>query len=160
MSYDLYVYPLAAGADPLHAGRTAFEGIGDPPPPPDAPERMARLASALRQQYPGLAVRSGGEGAKAFVVLESAASGIQVWLLATEASVDIAYWHSGPAAVAALREAWGYLDVLMRETSSWIYDPQGDCGVDLRTDFDAVVSRYAGGVQFRDEIGVIPPGRL
>lgn len=159
MSYDLYLYPLPAGADPLHAGRAAFEAIGDPPPPPDAPERMARLASALHAHHPTLAVRSGGEGAKAYVLLESAASGIQVWLFPTHASVDVAYWHSGVAAVAALREAWNCLEVLARETTSCIYDPQGDCGVDLRADFDAVLSRYAGGVQTLEEILANPPRR-
>lgn len=157
MSYDLYLYPLPAGADPLHAGRAAFEAIGDPPPPPDAPERMSRLASALRQQYPQLAVRQGGEGATAFVLLQSAASGIQVWLFPTHASVDVAYWHSGEAAVAAWQEAWGYVDVLAGETACCIYDPQGDCAVDLRTGFDAVVARYAGGVRSMREIEAARP---
>lgn len=159
MSYDLYLYRVPPGADPLQAPRAAFESADDPPPPPDARERMTRLASALRDAYPGLEMRSGGEGAKAFVLLQSDASGIQVWLFPTYASVDLSYWHSGEAAVAALREAWGYVDLLEREDQARTYDPQLDRVLDLRTDFDAVVARYAGGVRMMDELNIKPPAR-
>lgn len=157
MSYDLYLYPVPPGADPLQAPRAAFESLDDPPPP-DARERMTRLASALRDAYPGLEMRTGGEGAKAFVLLQSTGSGIQVWLFPAYVSVDVAYWHSGEAALATLREAWSYVEVVERETGSRTYDPQLDPVLDLRTGFDAVVAQYAGGMRMMEELSIKPPG--
>lgn len=158
MSYDLYFFRLPPDADPLEAPRAAFEGVDDPPPAADAQEWMARLASAMRRENPGLEMRSGGGGAKAFVLLQSRASGIQVWLHPTHASVDVAYWHSRDEAVAALREAWAYAELLEREISSRPYDPQLDRVLDLRTDFDAAVMQYGSGIQFMEELNIQPPG--
>lgn len=158
MSYDLYLYRLPPGADMLQAPRAAFESVDDPPPPPDAQEWMAALSSAVRAAHPALEMRSGGEGAKAFVLLQSTPSGIQVWLFPTHVSVDVAYWHSGEEAVAVWREAWAYVDLLAREIGSRPYDPQLDRVLDLCTDFDAVLAQYAGGVRMLAEIGVQPQG--
>jgi hypothetical protein len=154
MSYDLYLYRVPPGADPLEAPREAFESRDDPPPPPDAQEWMAALASALRDQHPALEMRSGGDGAKAFVLLQSSASGIQVWLCTTHASVDVAYWHSGEQAIAVWREAWTYVELLEREIGSRPYDPQLDRVLNLRSDFDAVVTQYAGGIQLMAELNI------
>jgi hypothetical protein len=158
MSYDLYLYRVPPGADPLQAPRAAFESVDDPPAPPDAPERMAALASALREAHPALAMRSGGEGGDAFVLLQSNASGIQVWLFPTHCTVDVAYWHSGEEAVAALREAWGYAEMLEREAGSRTYDPQLDRVLDLRTDFDAALAAYGGGMRMMEELDIMPRG--
>jgi hypothetical protein len=101
---------------------------------------------------------SGGEGAKAFVLLQSTAGGIQIRLFPTHTSVDVSYWHSGAEAIAVWREAWAYAELLAREIGSRPYDPQLNRVLDLCTDFHAVLAQYADGVQMLEEILENPPG--
>ncbi len=158
MSYDLYLYRVPPGADPLDACQAAFEAAYDRSGAPgDTPERMMSTAAAVRAENPELELKQGGVGGHAFVMLQSAASGIQVWLFPTCATVDISFWHSGARAVEVWREAWSYLAVLEREIGARTYDPQQDRVLDLGTDLDSVLAEYAGGVQMLEDIRENPP---
>lgn len=158
MSYDLYLYRVPPGVDPLDACQAAFEAAHDRSGAPgDSPERMLEIAAAVRALDPALELKQGGVGGHAFVMLQSAASGIQVWLFPTCASVDVSFWHSGARAAQVWRDVWSCLAVLEREIGARTYDPQQDRVLDLEADFDSVLAQYAGGVQMLEEILENPP---
>src|SRR5688500_10538521 len=50
-------------------------------------------------------------------------SGIIIYLMDITAHVAVPYWHHGPAAYNAMKDAWGYLAILQNEASYQIYDP-------------------------------------
>lgn len=159
MSYDLFLYRVPPGADPLDACRAAYEAADDRAGAAgDSLQRMMEIAAALRAQDPGLEAKEGGVGGHAFVLLQSAASGVQVWLFPTCASMDMPFWYSGDRAAEAWREAWRYLELLERETGARTYDPQQDRVLDLPTDLDSLLATYAGGIKVLEEIKENPPG--
>src|SRR5687767_12752357 len=101
MSYDLYLFRVPPGADPLTAARESFErGDGSLPPAvePGWRERMQALAAALAAADPMLSAETYEAGpAEAHVELNvpEDESGLQVLVFADSVYVHLPHWHLG-----------------------------------------------------------------
>jgi hypothetical protein len=75
-----------------------------------------------------------------------------VTIHADQASLTIAYWYTGDRARQTIREALGYLAVIEQETGWITFDPQLGRRLDLRGDFNEVVSAYEAGSRCVEEL--------
>jgi hypothetical protein len=73
-------------------------------------------------------------------------TGIQITLWDDGAGLSIPYWHAGDAARSVLRQAWGLIEIVCRETNYEVFDPQLDRVIDVNA-FDDVLATYAGATQ-------------
>lgn len=149
MSYDLYVFPVPPGADPLTRARETFERTESSPPlPPVAPgwsERMQARAAAVAAADPMLTAETHDAGpTEAHVELgvPEDESGLQILVFADAAYVHLPYWHLDADARAAWEQVRRVLQVLEREPGMRTYDPQLDRVLDLDKDLDAVIAEY------------------
>jgi hypothetical protein len=159
MSYDFALFRPRAGVDPRDIA-LAEDGLEDGPRDPAKETAKRKVADALKAFDPALDehVFDHDEIAKLhkmpveeaytrfrYIELSDVAqggSGAQVTLFDDTASVTIPYWHEGEAARAHLQRVWSYLDVVCRETSYEVFDPQLDRVIDSGA-FEDVLACYA-----------------
>jgi len=152
MSYDLHLFRVPPGADPLEAAHAAYEGDEESAPVEPEPgwrERMQGLAAAISAADPTLAARRFDEGREERIELDAPedGSGLQTLLFPDAAYLQLPYWHDGADARLAWEQAWRVLQAAEREGGLRTYDPQLDRVLALETDRDAVLAEYARGVR-------------
>lgn len=163
MSYDLHLVPSRPGTDALNAARALLaqdeKEINPGLPVPDKEAKKQRLATALIEANPQLAVFEFGYAAIAAqkgLTEEDArmryrhlelngpedGNGIQVTLYDDTIDIAVPYWHQPGAAESVFEEIWRYLELLERDGGFAIYDPQLDRMLNLAVDRLAVLERY------------------
>ena len=81
------------------------------------------------------------------IELNVEAKGIQITLFEDSAAVTVPYWHSDSlVAESVMREIWGYIRIISRETGFFIYDSQLEKIIDLSSDFQSVLEAYCASV--------------
>ena len=69
-------------------------------------------------------------------------NGVQVILWDDDASLTVPFWHQQEKAVEAFRELWSYLELVHRETSYVVHDPQLECTVDPSAGCEDPLANY------------------
>ncbi len=162
MSYDFRLFKRKAGEDPLVTAHADSDGLPTTPPDPQKEALKRRVADALIARNPRLEIFQFDYDAVAKarkITVEQArlqyrhfelngpregANGIQITLFDDEASVTVPFWHKGDKAADTFREIWSYLEIISREASYLIYDPQTDRVFDTSAGFDEALARYTG----------------
>ena len=167
MSYDLYLFRVSAGKDPLKEAEAIFneevEEVNPGIPDPQKDATKLELAKQLQLINPSLEVFQFDYAAiaKTLKISEQEAqiqyrhvelnaadggNGIQITLYDDTASLTIPFWHKGEKASEVWREAWQYLECLERQGGLSTYDPQLDRMLNLAPDLEEVGTGYASGV--------------
>lgn len=162
MSYEFHL------ANPNHGQEVTADNPFNPGPvDPSAEERKRKLADALISSNPQLEVFqfnydavaaslgvSVDEARRVWRHLElngpEDGNGIQITLWDTHATISVPFWHSGEDAVPVVREIWEYMRLLISVAGMQPFDPQLGRELNLETDFDAVLNRFAEGVSTLD----------
>ena len=172
MSYDLHLFRVTAGKDPVEEVKAVFdediEEINPGLPDPHKDAVKTELAKKLQLINPALEVSpfdyaelakllktTVQEAQRQYRHLElneaDGGDGIQITLFDDTASLTIAYWHKGEKARAVWREAWKYLECLEAEGEFSTYDPQLGKILNLRSDLDEVVKIYVWGTDATEQ---------
>jgi hypothetical protein len=134
MSYDLIFARLAPGQswdEYLEEDRDE-DSFGDDDL---APEAWQRVVGRVREILPN-AVDAGGE-------LDDEQTAIQVLCSAHEASIQVPYWHEGPAARRVVTAMYQIAAILEEETGLRGFDPQIEMPVaDAAGHVDAAVAVF------------------
>jgi hypothetical protein len=162
MSYDFRMFKRKAGEDPLVTAHADSDGLPTTPPDPQKEAFKRRVADALIARNPRLEIFQFDYDAVAKsqkITVEQArqqfrhfelngpregANGIQITLFDDEASVTVPFWHKGDKAADTFREIWSYLEIISREASYLVYDPQIDRVLDTSAGFDDSLACYRG----------------
>jgi len=162
MSYDFVLFKPRDDEDPLVTAQRDSQGFSSSPPDPQKEALKRRVADALINHDPKLAVfefrydqiaklekTSVEEARLKYRHLElngpeDDGKGIQITLFDDEASVTVPFWHAGTRAEDVFREIWNYLKIIAREAGYVIYDPQIDRIIDPAKGFDESLACYTG----------------
>lgn len=130
MSYDIELFPVPDGVDPVeHHHR---QPLARSEPDPHLAQRLGPLIEQLGQQLP----HADRFESPSHIEL-SDDRGIQVSLFANAAAVTVAYWHDGEKAETCIELAYLCAHTIHRHTGYIIYDPQLDRVIDAALMDDA-----------------------
>lgn len=172
MSYDFQLFHVPPGADPLStyerqlADRTSVKEHKPNPLDLSKEQTKQRLTVALTRQLPTLELHEIDYAglAKVKSIDETEArrhyrgleltdndTGLQVSLFDESAAIAMPYWRlDRQKAAATLRAAWQCLQLLEREGGFSTYDSQVGKILNLDSDFDTILSEYAGVIETVD----------
>jgi hypothetical protein len=146
MTYDLHLFRVVSGGDPLAAAKTSLEAhaehVNAGPIDAEGLARKKPLVAALQALNPALlpCVVLGCR----HIELEDL-NGVLLLLHDDAASVTVPYGHQADVAGVVWSKIWRYLEVLHEQGQFLIYDSHLDRVVDLSADREAVVASYARG---------------
>ena len=121
MSYDLIFARLAPGQTWDDYLEEEHDFDEDAAAPDLAPETWRRIVGRVREILPH-AVDAGGE-------LDDEQTAIQVLCSADEASIQVPYWHEGPAARRIVTAMYQISAIIEEETGLRGFDPQLEMAV-------------------------------
>lgn len=165
MSYDYRLFKRCPGEDPHVTAQRDSEDFANTPPDPQKEALKRKVADALIAHNPKLKIFqfdydetarlrkiSVEEARLKYRHLElngpqEGSNGIQITLFDDEASVTVPFWHQGGKAAETFREIWSYLEIISRESSYLVYDPQIDRVIDPAGGFDDALASYDGVVR-------------
>ena len=160
MSYDFRLFTPRAGVDPQDMFERDVDEMERGPRDPSIEARKKKVADALiahdarlelfQPDFNKIAKLHRISPAEAYDRMRhleindtaQKSSGIQIMLFDDSAALTIPYWHKHDAAERVLRQAWGYIDIMCRECSYEVYDPQLGRVIDTGA-FDDVLWTYA-----------------